>query len=197
MYASLPDAYKHGDAGDRQVVTGFMAFVMGVVAMFRVGKIAPKRAMDAAMGIATMEAMAKNRKLLQAQQGGHGDGGHGPGVVAVSAAQFEALVKRVGDLEEKVAALSSRPPEMPGDKAELLAAAATRLDALEAELESTKKVTQTHASRFFSRMFWNVARWAASHVTAMELHCRNWRRQKGSRRRCWRTSRRRKRRKGW
>jgi hypothetical protein len=76
MYASLPDAYKHGDAGDRQVVTGFMAFVMGVVAMFRVGKIAPKRAMDAAMGIATMEAMAKNRKLLQAQQGGHGDGGH-------------------------------------------------------------------------------------------------------------------------
>jgi hypothetical protein len=54
-----------------------MAFVMGVVAMFQVGKIAPKWAMDAAMGIATMEAMAKNRKLLQAQQGGHGDDGHG------------------------------------------------------------------------------------------------------------------------
>jgi tetrahydromethanopterin S-methyltransferase subunit G len=143
MYASLPDAYKHGDAGDRQAVTGIMAFVMGVVAMFRVGKIAPKRAMDAAMGIATMEAMAKNRKLLQAQQGGHGDGGHGPAVVAVSAAQFEALVKRVGDLEEKVAAFSSRPPEMPADKAELLAAAATRLDALEAELETTKKVLVT------------------------------------------------------
>ncbi|XP_051195324.1 phosphatidylinositol/phosphatidylcholine transfer protein SFH12 isoform X1 [Lolium perenne] len=143
MYASLPDAYKHGDAGDRQAVTGIMAFVMGVVAMFRVGKIAPKRAMDAAMGIATMEAMAKNRKLLQAQQGGHGDGGHGPAVVAVSAAQFEALVKRVGDLEEKVAAFSSRPPEMPADKAELLAAAATRLDALEAELETTKKDLET------------------------------------------------------
>jgi hypothetical protein len=29
---------------------------------------------------------------------------------------------------------------MPADKAELLAAAATRLDALEAELETTKKV---------------------------------------------------------
>ena len=143
MYASLPDAYKHGDAGDRQVVTGFMAFVMGVVAMFRVGKIAPKRAMNAAMGIATMEAMAKNRKLLQAQQGG---GGQGPGVVAVSAAQFEALVKRVGDLEEKVAALGARPSEMPADKAELLAAAATRLDALEAELESTKKVTTVHTA---------------------------------------------------
>ncbi|KAF7083309.1 hypothetical protein CFC21_087115 [Triticum aestivum] len=141
MYASLPDAYKHGDAGDRQVVTGFMAFVMGVVAMFRVGKIAPKRAMDAAMGIATMEAMAKNRKLLQAQgQGGAG----GPVVVAgVSTAQFDALAKRVGELEEKVAALGSRAPEMPADKAEQLAAAATRLDTLEAELESTKKLLET------------------------------------------------------
>uniref|UniRef100_A0ACD5ZAW4 Uncharacterized protein n=1 Tax=Avena sativa TaxID=4498 RepID=A0ACD5ZAW4_AVESA len=140
MYASLPDAYKHGDAGDRQVVTGFMAFVMGVVAMFRVGKIAPKRAMDAAMGIATMEAMAKNRKLLEAQGVRGGGGG---GVSEVSAAQFEALVKRVGDLEEKVAALGSRPNEMPADKAELLAAAATRLDALEAELETTKKDLET------------------------------------------------------
>ncbi|XP_044950994.1 phosphatidylinositol/phosphatidylcholine transfer protein SFH12-like isoform X1 [Hordeum vulgare subsp. vulgare] len=142
MYASLPDAYKHGDAGDRQVVTGFMAFVMGVVAMFRVGKIAPKRAMDAAMGIATMEAMAKNRKLLQAQ--GQGGGGGGPVVVAgVSTAQYEALAKRVGELEEKMAALGSRPPEMPADKAEQLAAAATRLDTLEAELEATKKLLET------------------------------------------------------
>uniref|UniRef100_A0A0D9VBV6 CRAL-TRIO domain-containing protein n=1 Tax=Leersia perrieri TaxID=77586 RepID=A0A0D9VBV6_9ORYZ len=136
MYASLPDAYKHGDAGDRQVVTGFMAFVMGVVAMFRVGKIAPKRAMDAAMGIATMEAMAKNRKLMQQRQ-------HeqlaGPDTVTISAAQYEALVKRLGELEEKVAAIGSRPPEMPSEKEEVLKAAVTRVEALETELESTKK----------------------------------------------------------
>ncbi|KAL5212050.1 hypothetical protein ABZP36_022897 [Zizania latifolia] len=140
MYASLPDAYKHGDAGDRQVVTGFMAFVMGVVAMFRVGKIAPKRAMDAAMGIATMEAMAKNRKLMQQQQ-------HeqltGPDTVTISAAQYQALVKRLGDLEEKVAAMGARPPEMPAEKDEMLRAAVTRVEALETELESTKKLLET------------------------------------------------------
>ncbi|KAF0925032.1 hypothetical protein E2562_015339 [Oryza meyeriana var. granulata] len=142
MYASLPDAYKHGDAGDRQVVTGFMAFVMGVVAMFRVGKIAPKRAMDAAMGIATMEAMAKNRKLMQQQQRQH-EQLAGPDTVTVSAAQYEALVKRLSDLEEKVAALSARPPEMPAEKEDMLKAAVTRVEALETELESTKKLLET------------------------------------------------------
>ena len=139
MYASLPDAYKHGDAGDRQVVTGFMAFVMGVVAMFRVGKIAPKRAMDAAMVSATMVAMAKNRKLMQQQQR-QLEQLPGPDTVTVSTAQYEALIKRLGDLEEKVAALTSRPPEMPADKEDLLKAAVTRVEALETELESTKKV---------------------------------------------------------
>lgn len=121
-----------------------MAFVMGVVAMFRVGKIAPKRAMDAAMGIATMEAMAKNRKLLQAQQhGGGGGGGAGDCGPGVSVAQYEALVKRVGDLEEKIAAIGARPPEMPADKAELLATATARLEALETELDTTKKLLET------------------------------------------------------
>uniref|UniRef100_A0A0E0G0Q2 CRAL-TRIO domain-containing protein n=1 Tax=Oryza nivara TaxID=4536 RepID=A0A0E0G0Q2_ORYNI len=137
---------EHGDAGDRQVVTGFMAFVMGVVAMFRVGKIAPKRAMDAAMGIATMEAMAKNRKLMQQQQR-QLEQLPGPDTVTVSTAQYEALIKRLGDLEEKVAALTSRPPEMPADKEDLLKAAVTRVEALETELESTKKLLETSSGQ--------------------------------------------------
>ena len=134
MYAQLPDAYKQGDPGDRQVVSGFMALVMGVVAMFRVGKIAPKRAMDAAMGIATMEAMAKKTRQMQQQLAG-------PDAVVVSAAQYQALVKRLDDLEGKVAALAARPPEMPPDQEEMLKAAVSRVEALETELENTKKVT--------------------------------------------------------
>ncbi|KAL6629197.1 hypothetical protein ACP70R_028962 [Stipagrostis hirtigluma subsp. patula] len=141
MYASLPDAYKQGDSGDRQVVTGFMALVMGVVAMFRVGKIAPKRAMDAAMGIATMEAMAKNRRQMQQPQLG------GPDMVTITAAQYQALVKRLDDLEQKVAALAARPPEMPADKEEMLRAAVSRVDALETELESTKKLLETSSGQ--------------------------------------------------
>lgn len=133
MYASLPDAYKQGDTGDRQVVTGFMALVMGVVAMFRVGKIAPKRAMDAAMGIATMEAMAKTRRMQQGQL-------PSPDTVTISTKQYQALIKRLDDLEEKVTALAARPAEMPAEKEEMLKAAVSRLEALETELESTKKV---------------------------------------------------------
>ncbi|WVZ77973.1 hypothetical protein U9M48_025760 [Paspalum notatum var. saurae] len=139
MYAQLPDAYKHGDAGDRQAVSGFMALVMGVVAMFRVGKIAPKRAMDAAMGIATMEAMAK--KTRQMQQLG------GPDAVVVSAAQYQALVKRLDELEGKVAAMAARPPEMPAEQEEVLRAAVTRVEALEAELEATKKLLETSSGQ--------------------------------------------------
>jgi len=137
MYAQLPDAYKQGDPGDRQVVSGFMALVMGVVAMFRVGKIAPKRAMDAAMGIATMEAMAKKTRQMQLQQQQLA----GPDAVVVSAAQYQALVKRLDDLEGKVAALAARPPEMPPEQEEMLKAAVSRVEALETELENTKKVT--------------------------------------------------------
>nr|CAB3445497.1 unnamed protein product [Digitaria exilis] len=136
MYAQLPDAYKQGDPGDRQVVSGFMALVMGVVAMFRVGKIAPKRAMDAAMGIATMEAMAKKTRQMQQQLAG-------PDSVVVSAAQYQALVKRLDDLEGKVAALAARPPEMPADQEEILKAAVSRVEALETELENTKKLLET------------------------------------------------------
>lgn len=146
MYASLPDAYKQGDTGDRQVVTGFMALVMGVVAMFRVGKIAPKRAMDAAMGIATMEAMAKTRRMQQGQ-------GQlpSPDMVTISTKQYQALIKRLDDLEEKVTALAARPPEMPAEKEEMLKSAVSRVEALETELESTKKVITsvvTHILQF-------------------------------------------------
>uniref|UniRef100_K3YZP8 CRAL-TRIO domain-containing protein n=2 Tax=Setaria italica TaxID=4555 RepID=K3YZP8_SETIT len=139
MYAQLPDAYKQGDPGDRQVVSGFMALVMGVVAMFRVGKIAPKRAMDAAMGIATMEAMAKKTRQMQLQQQQLA----GPDAVVVSAAQYQALVKRLDDLEGKVAALAARPPEMPPEQEEMLKAAVSRVEALETELENTKKLLET------------------------------------------------------
>lgn len=50
------------------------------------------------------------------------------------------LMKRLGELEEKVDTLQSKPSEMPYEKEELLNAAVCRVDALEAELIATKKV---------------------------------------------------------
>lgn len=49
------------------------------------------------------------------------------------------MLKRLGELEEKVDTLQSKPSEMPYEKVELLNAAVYRVDALEAELIATKK----------------------------------------------------------
>lgn len=52
---------------------------------------------------------------------------------------FSSVLDRLKDLEEKVDSLQAKPLAMPLDKEELLNAAVRRVDALEAELISTKK----------------------------------------------------------
>ncbi|GFP85897.1 phosphatidylinositol/phosphatidylcholine transfer protein sfh8 [Phtheirospermum japonicum] len=52
---------------------------------------------------------------------------------------LSSVMKRLGELEEKVDTLQSKPSEMPCEKEELLNAAVYRVDALEAELIATKK----------------------------------------------------------
>ena len=50
------------------------------------------------------------------------------------------VLRRLHELEEKVHVLEAMPSEMPLEKEEVLNAAVCRVDALEAELISTKKV---------------------------------------------------------
>ncbi|GMI89752.1 hypothetical protein like AT2G21520 [Hibiscus trionum] len=52
---------------------------------------------------------------------------------------ISSVIRRLGDLEEKVETLQSKRYEMPHEKEELLNAAVCRVDALEAELIATKK----------------------------------------------------------
>ncbi|CAA2964127.1 phosphatidylinositol phosphatidylcholine transfer SFH8-like isoform X1 [Olea europaea subsp. europaea] len=52
---------------------------------------------------------------------------------------LSSVLKKLGDLEEKVNTLQEKPLEMPHEKEELLNAAVYRVDALEAELIATKK----------------------------------------------------------
>lgn len=54
---------------------------------------------------------------------------------------MSAVLKRLEELEEKVDTLQSKPSQMPFEKEELLNAAVCRVDALEAELIATKKVS--------------------------------------------------------
>ncbi|CAN6359301.1 unnamed protein product [Urochloa humidicola] len=52
---------------------------------------------------------------------------------------LSSMLRRLGELEDKVQVLETKPSEMPSEKEELLNAAVRRVDALEAELISTKK----------------------------------------------------------
>ncbi|KAI3497305.1 hypothetical protein L1887_39818 [Cichorium endivia] len=60
-------------------------------------------------------------------------------VPSVEAEVVSSVMKRLGELEDKVDTLNAKPSEMPYEKEELLNAAVCRVDALEAELIATKK----------------------------------------------------------
>ncbi|CAI0437962.1 unnamed protein product [Linum tenue] len=62
-----------------------------------------------------------------------------PTPVYTDADLLPSVLKRLGELEEKVDTLQAKPSEMPYEKEELLNAAVCRVDALEAELIATKK----------------------------------------------------------
>nr|GMC81109.1 phosphatidylinositol/phosphatidylcholine transfer protein SFH8-like [Ipomoea batatas] len=63
-----------------------------------------------------------------------------PTAAYTEAELLSAVLKRLGELEEKVNSIQEKPSEMPNEKEELLMAAVCRVEALEAELISTKKV---------------------------------------------------------
>ncbi|RXH99626.1 hypothetical protein DVH24_021428 [Malus domestica] len=61
-------------------------------------------------------------------------------VPAISSTDHMNMMKRMAELEEKLNALSSKPAVMPPDKEEMLNAALNRVNTLEQELSSTKKM---------------------------------------------------------
>lgn len=68
---------------------------------------------------------------------------------------LSSVLKRLGELEEKVDELQAKPTKMPREKEELLEAAVRRVDALEAELITTKKVSFTNCFELQEQAFRN------------------------------------------
>ncbi|KAG5581805.1 hypothetical protein H5410_052432 [Solanum commersonii] len=62
-----------------------------------------------------------------------------PAPAFTEAQLLSVVLKKLGELEDKVSTLQEKPSEMPYEKEELLNAAVCRVDALEAELIATKK----------------------------------------------------------
>lgn len=69
---------------------------------------------------------------------------------------LSSVLRRLGELEEKVNMLESKPSEMPSEKEELLEASVRRVDALEAELISTKKVRVSVIQSRFSTLIYFI-----------------------------------------
>ncbi|XP_042448220.1 phosphatidylinositol/phosphatidylcholine transfer protein SFH12-like [Zingiber officinale] len=134
--ALAKDAYtlsgiNNGSSNNSHIFGGVVAFVMGVVTMVRVG-----RSMSRKVTNADVANLMKSQMVRQP-----------PPAPAVSVAEFACVLKRLGELEEKVNVLGNKPPEMELDKEEMLSAAANRVEALESELAETRKALEEALSK--------------------------------------------------
>lgn len=105
-----------------------MTFVIGIVTLVRLARNMPRKLIDATLYSSAMfgaDPMMKPRQLASP---------------TISTTEYLSMMKRMGELEEKVTLLSSKPAVMPPEKEEMLNAALSRVDVLEQELSSTKKV---------------------------------------------------------
>lgn len=128
-----PDACKSQGLGNN-LISGAMAVAMGFVTVLKVTRAVPKKIADAAKDY-TMPVCNVDTTVKQQQPPAPI-----PAVPTVSMAEFSAVTKRLGELEDKMRVLSSKPAEIPFEKEQMLNAAASRVDKLETELEATKKV---------------------------------------------------------
>lgn len=125
---------KNREGFNIPVASGVMAVVMGIYTMLRVTRSTSKKNMSAAVNYSADTTIKS--KVLQQE----------PPAPTLTAAEYSKLMKRLGELEEKVSILSTKP-EMPPEKEEMLKAAVKRVDALEAELQITKRALEDSHAR--------------------------------------------------
>lgn len=115
----------YGSGGMSQTVfSGFMAFVMGIVAMVRLTRNVPRRLTEGAF-----------------YGGAAGPGYYSDSTPQMAGPDYISMMKRMADLEEKVNGLNKNPASMPPEKEEMLNTAVNRVNVLEEELSETKKVS--------------------------------------------------------
>ncbi|GMP51194.1 hypothetical protein CsSME_00017526 [Camellia sinensis var. sinensis] len=125
----LPDTLKAPEGFRDRILAVFMAFFMTLFTLFHavachVTKKLPETSSDHGKNILelSLDAVPKDFRL--------------PSPTPPSFTEAELLssvLKRLGELEEKVDTLQAKPSEMPYEKEELLNAAVCRVDALEAD----------------------------------------------------------------
>ncbi|XP_023743079.1 phosphatidylinositol/phosphatidylcholine transfer protein SFH3 [Lactuca sativa] len=132
-YSAMADCKAHEKVDDdwgevssstgklgNQVVTGLMTLFMGMVTMMRMTREMPRKLTNATL-YSTGFLDDDNKKPT------------------ISRTEYQDLMKRLADLEEKVVAHNSKTAELSPEKEEMLNTALRRLDALETELAAANK----------------------------------------------------------
>ncbi|KAJ0962572.1 hypothetical protein J5N97_027694 [Dioscorea zingiberensis] len=128
------DSVKRPDGIRAQIIGLLMTLIMTLFTLFRsIGISVIKKRPD--------ETLQEDNPspILTSDSCHDGETRPPPPVPEFSEADFSSLLRRLGELEDKVNILQMKPSEMPSEKEELLNASVRRVDALEAELISTKK----------------------------------------------------------
>ncbi|KAG9136913.1 hypothetical protein Leryth_020004 [Lithospermum erythrorhizon] len=127
-----PSSHKTQEGLRARVIATLMAFFMTLVILFRsaVCRVTKKLPDLSRNHGQTIEEVDVPKEEFRPPS---------PTPQFMEAELLSTVFKRLGELEEKVASLQAKPYEMPYEKEELLNAAVYRVDALEAELITTKK----------------------------------------------------------
>ncbi|XP_019438168.1 PREDICTED: phosphatidylinositol/phosphatidylcholine transfer protein SFH3-like isoform X2 [Lupinus angustifolius] len=121
---SVSQVSNTSDGFSKQFVGGIMAIVMGVITMIRMTRTMPSKITEATL---YSNSVYYNDTMLKA-----------PPIPTITNDDHMTMMKRMAELEEKVAILSMKPV-MPPEKEELLNNALCRVKALEQNLVATKK----------------------------------------------------------
>ncbi|KAK1358592.1 phosphatidylinositol/phosphatidylcholine transfer protein SFH12-like [Heracleum sosnowskyi] len=126
----IHDSCKPSDGIGSHFISGIMSILMGIAAMVRLTRNAPKKLTASTLYSSSMPGADD---LVKGQESSNMP------VVTVTQNDYLMMMKRMNELEDKVINLSQKPPIMPPEKEELLNAALSRVHQLEQELSSTKK----------------------------------------------------------
>lgn len=137
----MHDICKSPEGFSNHLVTGVMTFVMGVVTMVRMTRNMPKKLTDSTL----LSGSIKRVDMVKP----HAQEYHLSGP-AITNNEYFSMMKRMGELEEKVISLSNKPSSLPPEKEEMLNNVMSHVDKLEQELCTTKMVLYSSLSYHFS-----------------------------------------------
>ncbi|KAM5547926.1 phosphatidylinositol/phosphatidylcholine transfer protein SFH12-like [Rosa sericea] len=133
----MPEACKPPEGFSARFLGAIMAFLLSIVAIFRLTSNVPRKLTNSTF---YSSAVCHDDTMLKSKA-------PSKPAIAISDADFQSIITRMAELEERAIVLSTKQATMPPEKEELLTAALSRVDALEQELMATTKALEESISR--------------------------------------------------